>query len=299
MPESHPLALGMTGIWGTPRPMQRRTRPTSCSPLARLSARPTAVRGTRASRSTIPPSRLIQIDIEPQEVGKIYPVRSRPRGRRAGDAARADPSPVESGAVFARRAQRAAAGTAPHCGKRSSARAQARRTAHRFTRRACSTKSRRSRRKTRSTSPTSAGTRTAPASSCRSRARVPSSPAAAWPPWASRPAPPSARRSARPDRKVICLVGDGGLLSALGALATAVELGVPVVWIAVQQLLLLDDPDRRHDVLQEQLRHRVHDARRQAVQPGLPAAREGVRHRERPGPRPGRSRSGAGEGDGR
>src|SRR6185436_17665359 len=34
-----------------------------------------------------------------------------------------------------------------------------------------------------------------------------------------------------PDRKVICLVGDGGLLSAVGALTTAVELGVPVLWI--------------------------------------------------------------------
>jgi acetolactate synthase I/II/III large subunit len=34
-----------------------------------------------------------------------------------------------------------------------------------------------------------------------------------------------------PDRKVVCLVGDGGLLSVLGALATAVELGVPVTWV--------------------------------------------------------------------
>ena len=34
-----------------------------------------------------------------------------------------------------------------------------------------------------------------------------------------------------PDRKVICLVGDGGLLSAVGAFATAVELGVPVVFV--------------------------------------------------------------------
>jgi acetolactate synthase I/II/III large subunit len=34
-----------------------------------------------------------------------------------------------------------------------------------------------------------------------------------------------------PDRKVVCLVGDGGLLSALGALATAVELNVPVLWV--------------------------------------------------------------------
>ena len=34
-----------------------------------------------------------------------------------------------------------------------------------------------------------------------------------------------------PDRKVVCLVGDGGLLSALGALATAVELNVPVLFV--------------------------------------------------------------------
>ncbi len=34
-----------------------------------------------------------------------------------------------------------------------------------------------------------------------------------------------------PDRKVICLVGDGGFLSVVGALTTAVELDVPVLWV--------------------------------------------------------------------
>jgi acetolactate synthase-1/2/3 large subunit len=34
-----------------------------------------------------------------------------------------------------------------------------------------------------------------------------------------------------PHRKVVCLVGDGGLLSALPALATAVELGTPVLFV--------------------------------------------------------------------
>ena len=34
-----------------------------------------------------------------------------------------------------------------------------------------------------------------------------------------------------PDKTVICLVGDGGFLSVCGALATAVELGVPVAWV--------------------------------------------------------------------
>jgi len=34
-----------------------------------------------------------------------------------------------------------------------------------------------------------------------------------------------------PDRKVLGLVGDGGLMSVLGALTTAVELNVPVLWV--------------------------------------------------------------------
>lgn len=34
-----------------------------------------------------------------------------------------------------------------------------------------------------------------------------------------------------PDTKVVCLVGDGGFLSVLGALTTAVELGIPVLWV--------------------------------------------------------------------
>ncbi len=34
-----------------------------------------------------------------------------------------------------------------------------------------------------------------------------------------------------PDRKVVGMVGDGGLMSVLGALTTAVELNVPVLWI--------------------------------------------------------------------
>ena len=34
-----------------------------------------------------------------------------------------------------------------------------------------------------------------------------------------------------PDRKIICLVGDGGLTSVLGALSTAVERNIPVLWV--------------------------------------------------------------------
>jgi acetolactate synthase-1/2/3 large subunit len=34
-----------------------------------------------------------------------------------------------------------------------------------------------------------------------------------------------------PERKVIGLVGDGGLMSVVGSLATAVELDIPVLWV--------------------------------------------------------------------
>lgn len=34
-----------------------------------------------------------------------------------------------------------------------------------------------------------------------------------------------------PDRKVVCLIGDGGFLSVVGSLATAVELNIPVLWV--------------------------------------------------------------------
>jgi acetolactate synthase-1/2/3 large subunit len=46
-------------------------------------------------------------------------------------------------------------------------------------------------------------------------------------------APPAAigAKLGAPDRKVIGLVGDGGLTSVIGALATAVELNVPVLWV--------------------------------------------------------------------
>ena len=45
------------------------------------------------------------------------------------------------------------------------------------------------------------------------------------------PAAAIGAKIAAPDRKVICLVGDGGFLSVIGALTTAVELDVPVLWV--------------------------------------------------------------------
>ncbi len=73
-PENHRLALGITGIWGT-----RVANDTTRDADVILAV------GTGFSESdcsswdpkftfAIPPSRLIQIDADPQEIGKIYPV---------------------------------------------------------------------------------------------------------------------------------------------------------------------------------------------------------------------------------
>src|SRR5688572_21983326 len=73
-PEDHPLALGMTGIWGT-RVANETTREADVV-LAVGTAFAEADCSSWDPNHTfaIPPSRLIQIDIDPQEIGKIYPV---------------------------------------------------------------------------------------------------------------------------------------------------------------------------------------------------------------------------------
>jgi len=45
------------------------------------------------------------------------------------------------------------------------------------------------------------------------------------------PAAAIGAKIAAPDKPVMCLVGDGGFLSVVGALTTSVELGIPVVWV--------------------------------------------------------------------
>ena len=74
LPEDHALACGMSGIWGT------RVANESMRQADVLLAVGTAFGEADCSSwrpeytFAIPPTRLIQIDIDPQEIGKIYPV---------------------------------------------------------------------------------------------------------------------------------------------------------------------------------------------------------------------------------
>src|SRR5712691_1351412 len=229
-PENHPLSLGMTGIWGT-RAANETTREADV-----LVAVGTGFAEADCSSwdpkytFAIPPTRVIQIDIDPQEIGKIYPVdvgivgdakatlrelvrQLRELGTNAVD--------VDRRALLEKRKGDWAAevagtqedeGTPIHPARLLSELSKAAPDNAVFVTDVGWNKN-------------GAGqqlTAVTPASFLTSggMATMGFSPAAAI-----------GAKIGAPDRKVIGLVGDGGLMSVVGALTTAVELNIPVLWV--------------------------------------------------------------------
>jgi len=230
-PELHPLALGTTGIWGT------RVANETCKEADVVLAIGTGFGEADCSSwkpahtFAIPPSRLIQIDIDPQEIGKIYPVevgivgdvrdtlreliaRLRGEKRLAGNATvrkaelaqrkrdwdaelvasqTNNDKPIHPARLLCEISKSAPEDAiyVTDVGWNKNGAGQQLK---------CSKPG---------TFITSGG-----------MATMGFSPAAAI-----------GAKIGVPDRKVICLVGDGGFLSVIGALATAVELDVPVLWV--------------------------------------------------------------------
>ena len=73
-PERHPLSLGMTGIWGTAPANNTTLNADVVLGIGTAFGEADCSSWDRRFTFAIPPARLIQIDIDPQEVGKIYPV---------------------------------------------------------------------------------------------------------------------------------------------------------------------------------------------------------------------------------
>ena len=230
-PEESPLSLGVTGIWGTRAANETTREADVILAVGTRFGEADCSSWNPAYTFSIPPSKLIQIDIDPQEIGKIYPVEVGLVGG-AKETLRALTAQI--------REHR----TLPSNG--------AARTLAIESRKSCWAAELEE-------SQTNNQKPIHPARLLReiSEAAPPDAVFVTDVGWnkngagqqlkCSQPgtfltsggmatmgfAPPAAigAKLAAPERKVICLVGDGGLLSVVGALTTAVELNVPVLWV--------------------------------------------------------------------
>jgi acetolactate synthase-1/2/3 large subunit len=228
-PEDHPLSLGMTGIWGTR--VANETARTADVILAVGTAFGEADCSSWNPRFTfaIPPSALIQIDIDPQEIGKIYPMEVGIVGdAKATLAALADALRARAPKPGASRAAAIAAGKAAW--SRELAREQGNagkpihpaRLLHEISKVAPAD----------TIFVTDVGWNKNGAGQ-QLVARQPRTflTSGGMATMGFAPAAAIGAKIAAPDRPVMCLVGDGGFLSVVGSLTTAVELGIPVVWV--------------------------------------------------------------------
>jgi acetolactate synthase I/II/III large subunit len=236
-PEDHALSLGMTGIWGT-RAANDTTREADVI-LAVGTGFAEADCSSWDPKYTfaIPPSRLIQIDIDPQEVGKIYPVEvgivgdakatlrelaRHLRAMRPLDSAQGTPATSNARRdLIARRKREWAeelkdsqqdAGKPIHPARLLSELAKAAPRDAIFVTDVGWNKN-------------GAGQQLV---ATRPRSFLTSGGMATM---GFAPAAAIGAKLGAPDRTVFGLVGDGGLMSVAGALTTAVELNVPVIWV--------------------------------------------------------------------
>lgn len=229
--EDHPLACGMSGIWGT-RPANETLRGADVLLAVGTAFGEADCSSWRPEHTfAIPPTRLIQIDIDPPEVGKIYPVTvglvadARTALRQLIDALR--PRVMAAEAARERRAELTRRRDAWHAeiaeAQRDGGRpihparllAEVAKVAPRDT--IFVTDVGWNKNGAGQQLPTFGPGQFLTSGGLATMGFAPGAAIGA--------------KIGAPDRPVVCLVGDGGFLSVCGALTTAVELGVPVVWV--------------------------------------------------------------------
>ena len=230
-PEDHPLACGMSGIWGTRVANETMRHADVIVAIGTAFGEADCSSWRPEHTFAIPPTRLIQIDIDPQEIGKIYPVEV----GIVGDARTVVRQLVDALRGWTPRADEVQRRVAALEQRRSSWRDEL-----------VATKR-------------DGGTPIHPARLLDEVAKAAPRDAiyvtdvgwnkngagqqlfsylpqtfitsGAMATMGFAPAAAIGAKIGAPDRTVICLVGDGGFLSVCGALTTAVELGIPVVWV--------------------------------------------------------------------
>ena len=230
-PEDHPLACGMSGIWGTRVANETMRQADVIVAIGTAFGEADCSSWRPEHTFAIPPTRLIQIDIDPQEIGKIYPV---------------EVGIVGDAKTVVRQLVDALRGWTPK--------------ADEVQRRVTALDQRRtSWREELVTTKRDSGIPIHPARLLDEIATAAPRDAiyvtdvgwnkngagqqlfsylpqtfitsGALATMGFAPAAAIGAKIGAPDRTVICLVGDGGFLSVCGALTTAVELGIPVVWV--------------------------------------------------------------------
>jgi acetolactate synthase-1/2/3 large subunit len=229
-PENHRLSLGVTGIWGTKAANETTREADLILAIGTTFAEADCSSWNPKFTFAIPPSRLIQIDIDPQEIGKIYPVEVgivgdakatlRELVRHVRDARMAPPDPSRQTAIDARKREWADAlkesqednGKPIHPARLLMELSKAAPEDAIFV--------------------TDVGWNKNGAGQ-QLRSVVPQSfiTSGGMATMGFSPAAAIGAKIGAPHRKVIGLVGDGGLMSVVGALTTAVELNIPVLWV--------------------------------------------------------------------
>ncbi len=231
-PEDHPLSLGVTGIWGT-RPANETSREADVI-LAVGTGFGEADCSSWNPKYTfaIPPSRLIQLDIDPQEIGKTYPVDTGIVGDAKATLAK----------LLERLRDRAAPrtwGESPRLVKLEARRQEwlrelvaSQRDAGRPIHPARLLYELNQALPEDAIVVTDVGwNKNGAGQQLLTRRPLTYITSGGMATMGFAPAAAIGAKLACPDRPVVALVGDGGLTSALGALATAVELDTPVVWV--------------------------------------------------------------------
>jgi acetolactate synthase-1/2/3 large subunit len=228
-PEDHALSLGMTGIWGTR--VANDTARNADVILAVGTAFGEADCSSWNPKYTfaIPPSRLIQIDIDPQEIGKIYPVDvgivgdAKATLRELAGALRTrkpKPNPARTAAIAKGKEewQRELAAEQRNAGKPI----HPARLLNEISKVAPAD----------TIFVTDVGWNKNGAGQ-QLVARHPRTflTSGGMATMGFAPGAAIGAKIGAPDKPVLCLVGDGGFLSVVGSLTTSVELGIPVVWV--------------------------------------------------------------------
>jgi acetolactate synthase I/II/III large subunit len=230
-PENHPLGLGMTGIWGTAAANETTREADVIIAIGTGFAEADSSSWNPKYTFAIPPSQLIQIDNDPQEIGKIYPVtvgivgdaketlreltsETKKDKRRVEPCACVNPKIEERKRIWQEQlAANQKIDTKPIHPARLL-----------FELSKVLTKD--------TIVVTDVGWNKNGAAqqlqTIEPRTFITSGGLATM--GFGPPAAIGAKIGA-PNRKVVCLVGDGGFLSVLGSLTTAVELGIPVLWV--------------------------------------------------------------------